>query len=180
MSGVPLLLPEFSQPSPSSSSWQPTKHGLPPNPPPVDEGQVRDQEMAAQRQLMDGKALKKTRPRRTVDYAGGMGRWGLVSCCVYAEAMIIHQVPKLRKTRFNPYYVPHLRPGPSYIIDVSCSQSSDVVLLQTFHVHCSASAAEGLSHQCFHFIMYKIRAYVYKQNTMSCECGDSASKTPRS
>ncbi|KAF8481418.1 WD40-repeat-containing domain protein [Gautieria morchelliformis] len=57
--------------------------------------------MAAQRQLMDGKALKKTRPRRTVDYAGGMGRWALV-----------------RKLRPSPYYVPHLRPGPSYIIDL--------------------------------------------------------------
>ena len=78
MSGLPLLLPEGWQPRPSLSSWQPKQHLLPPNAPPVDEGQVRDQEMAAQRQLMDGKALKKTRPRRTVDYAGGMGRWALV------------------------------------------------------------------------------------------------------
>ena len=93
MPDVPLLLPEYSQPRPSSNSWQPTNHLLPPNPPPVDEGQVRDQEMAAQRQLMDGKALKKTRPRRTVDYAGGMGRWALVSASAYFKVVIV-QSPK--------------------------------------------------------------------------------------
>lgn len=31
------------------------------------------------RQLMDGKTVKKVRPRRTVDYGGPMGRWALVS-----------------------------------------------------------------------------------------------------
>jgi polyadenylation factor subunit 2 len=75
---VPELLPDFAKPRPSTSSWQPTKHLRDPNPPPVDEGQLKDLEIAAQRQLLDGKALKKTRPRRTVDYGGGMGRWALV------------------------------------------------------------------------------------------------------
>ncbi|TRM59843.1 hypothetical protein BD626DRAFT_506592 [Schizophyllum amplum] len=27
--------------------------------------------------MLDGKMLKKTRPRRTVDFNGGMGRWNL-------------------------------------------------------------------------------------------------------
>lgn len=30
------------------------------------------------RQFADGKPVKKTRPRRTVDYNGGLGRWTLV------------------------------------------------------------------------------------------------------
>jgi len=81
---VPVLLPEYAQPKPDTEvSWQPSKYLGQPTPPPVDEGQVKDLEMAAQRQLMDGKALKKTRPRRTVDYGGGMGRWALVSWVGY-------------------------------------------------------------------------------------------------
>jgi polyadenylation factor subunit 2 len=140
MSDVPLLLPEYLQPRLSSSSWQPTKHLLPPNPPPVDEGQVRDQEMAAQRQLMDGKALKKTRPRRTVDYAGGMGRWGLVGACTYSKEPDCSGIIQLRKLRPSPYYVPHLRPGPSYIIDVSCAECPIVEQLQNIHAYFSASS----------------------------------------
>jgi hypothetical protein len=35
-------------------------------------------ELANARQMIDGKLIKKTRPRRTVDYNGGMGRWLLV------------------------------------------------------------------------------------------------------
>ncbi|KAI6125282.1 hypothetical protein EV401DRAFT_1938833 [Pisolithus croceorrhizus] len=35
--------------------------------------------MATARQLADGKVVKKTRPRRTVDYNDGLGRWALVS-----------------------------------------------------------------------------------------------------
>jgi polyadenylation factor subunit 2 len=38
--------------------------------PVVNDRRIHDLELAAQRQLLDGKALKKTRPRRTVDYAG--------------------------------------------------------------------------------------------------------------
>ena len=44
----------------------------------VDDHRIHDLELAVQRQLLDGKALKKTRLWRTVDYAGGMGRWALV------------------------------------------------------------------------------------------------------
>ncbi|KZT11127.1 WD40 repeat-like protein [Laetiporus sulphureus 93-53] len=57
--------------------------------------------MAMARQLMDGKPVKKVRPRRTVDYSGPMGRWAL-----------------LRKLRPNSTYVPYLRPAPPYIIDL--------------------------------------------------------------
>jgi hypothetical protein len=39
-------------------------------------------ELANARQMIDGKLIKKTRPRRTVDYNGGMGRWLLVCCRV--------------------------------------------------------------------------------------------------
>ena len=34
--------------------------------------------IAMARNVMDGKALKKTRPRRTVDYGAMIGRWILV------------------------------------------------------------------------------------------------------
>jgi len=39
-------------------------------------------ELANARQMIDGKLIKKTRPRRTVDYNGGMGRWLLVRCAL--------------------------------------------------------------------------------------------------
>ena len=47
----------------------------------MDDMKLQELEMAAARQMMDGKIVKKTRPRRTVDYNGGLGRWGLVSIC---------------------------------------------------------------------------------------------------
>jgi hypothetical protein len=53
-----------------------------PQPPPVNDQRIHDLELAVQRQLLDGKALKKTCPRRTADYAGGMGRWALVCQCL--------------------------------------------------------------------------------------------------
>ena len=40
-----------------------------------DDQRIHDLELAVQCQLLDGKALEKTRSRRIVDYAGGMGRW---------------------------------------------------------------------------------------------------------
>jgi len=48
----------------------------------VDDHRIHDLELAVQRQFLDGKALKKTRPRRTVDYVGGMGRWALACQCL--------------------------------------------------------------------------------------------------
>ena len=58
------------------------RHLQPPQPPVIDDQRIQDLELAVQRQVLDGKCLKKTRPRRTVDYAEGMGRWSLVSPCV--------------------------------------------------------------------------------------------------
>ncbi|KAI0093825.1 WD40-repeat-containing domain protein [Irpex rosettiformis] len=57
--------------------------------------------MAALRQAVDGRPVKKVRPRRTVDYGGPMGRWTL-----------------LRKMRSQTTYAPYLRPAPPYIIDL--------------------------------------------------------------
>ncbi|KIK19561.1 hypothetical protein PISMIDRAFT_623653 [Pisolithus microcarpus 441] len=100
---VPLLLPPTAIPKPASSEhdWSPKRYLSGPQPPPVDDARVLEQEMATARQLADGKAVKKTRPRRTVDYNGGMGRLAL-----------------LRKHRPNPTYVPSMRPAPPYIIEL--------------------------------------------------------------
>ena len=77
---VPVLLPSNSLPRPSHPTleWTPKRYLTGPQPPPVDDAKVVEQELAAARQLADGKAVKKTRPRRTVDFNGGMGRWALV------------------------------------------------------------------------------------------------------
>lgn len=45
----------------------------------MDDIKQQELEMAAARQMMDGKVVKKTRPRRTVDYTSGLGRWANVS-----------------------------------------------------------------------------------------------------
>lgn len=79
---LPILLPASAIPKPSPSlyhEWKPQKYLSEPQPPPQDDGKVIEQEMANARQMLDGKIIKKTRPRRTVDYNGGMGRWALVS-----------------------------------------------------------------------------------------------------
>jgi polyadenylation factor subunit 2 len=78
---LPLLLPQdlikASAPARGPSEWRPTRYLQPPQPPPPDENRL-DMELAVARQMVDGKVLKKTRPRRTVDHSGGMGRWNLV------------------------------------------------------------------------------------------------------
>jgi hypothetical protein len=77
---LPLLLPTPTTKTTSYPEWKPQRYLQPPQPPIVDDQRIHDLELAVQRQLLDGKALKKTRPRRTVDYAGGLGRWALVRC----------------------------------------------------------------------------------------------------
>jgi polyadenylation factor subunit 2 len=75
---LPILLPDKAIPrSPSTVNleWKPTKYLSAPQPPPTDEGKIQDIDA---RQMLDGKLIKKTRPRRTVDYNGAMGRWALV------------------------------------------------------------------------------------------------------
>lgn len=101
---LPLLLPQKTVSTPSNAfhyEWTPVKYLSEPQPPPMDDMKLQEMEMAAARQIIDGKIVKKTRPRRTVDYNGGLGRWTM-----------------LRKLRPNPIYVPYMRPSPPYIIDL--------------------------------------------------------------
>ncbi|KAG7093587.1 hypothetical protein E1B28_007253 [Marasmius oreades] len=98
----PLLLPPNSITSTRSPrEWTPKAYRQPPQPPPTDDSKTQELELAYARQFMDGKVIKKTRPRRTVDYNGGLGRWFL-----------------LRKLSPNPHFVPYMRPCPPAIIDL--------------------------------------------------------------
>ena len=79
---LPLLLPQSVLEVKSEldpQEWKPSKYLQAPQAPPTDDTKQHDLEMAAARQLIDGKAFKKVRPRRTVDYFAGVGRWTLVS-----------------------------------------------------------------------------------------------------
>ncbi|TFY58670.1 hypothetical protein EVJ58_g6274 [Rhodofomes roseus] len=100
---LPVLLPRKVLPRTEllPREWSPKADLTTTNPPPPDDARTHDQEMAMARQLMDGKTVKKVRPRRTVDYGGPLGGWAL-----------------LRKSRPNSTYVPYLRPAPPYIIDL--------------------------------------------------------------
>ncbi|KAK2460662.1 hypothetical protein APHAL10511_007132 [Amanita phalloides] len=101
-SPLPVLLPQTALPQTLSiRPWTPKRYTSPPQPPPQDDAKLQEQELANARQALDGKLIKKTRPRRTVDYNGGMGRWML-----------------MRKLRPNPMYTPYLRPSPPSIIDL--------------------------------------------------------------
>jgi polyadenylation factor subunit 2 len=75
---LPILLPPSSLSNDLHETWTPTKHLEPPHYVPSEESLRQEQAIAVAKTLMDGKALKKTRPRRTVDYGGSMGRWILV------------------------------------------------------------------------------------------------------
>jgi len=78
---LPVLLPANLLPKPSPTPqlhWKPKKFLSEPQPPPQDDGKLVEQDLANARQMIDGKIIKKTRPRRTVDYNGGVGRWALV------------------------------------------------------------------------------------------------------
>ena len=81
-SPLPVLLPQKAVP-PSSTTveleWSPKRDLDVPVPAPPEDARTHDQEMAMARQAMDGKVVKKVRPRRTVDYGGPLGRWTLVS-----------------------------------------------------------------------------------------------------
>ena len=79
---LPLLLPASvlgAKSEPDPQEWKPSRYLQAPQPPPKDDTKQHDLEMAAARQLIDGKAFKKVRPRRTIDYFSGVGRWTLVS-----------------------------------------------------------------------------------------------------
>ena len=83
MSSLPVLLPTGTLPKTSTVAqldWKPNRFLSEPQPLPQDETKILEAELANARQMIDGKLIKKTRPRRTVDYNGGMGRWLLVGC----------------------------------------------------------------------------------------------------
>lgn len=85
---LPILLPTKVLPQEHSIphiEWTPKKYLDPPQPPPVDDARAQEQELAHARQFMDGKLVKKTRPRRTVDFNGGMGRWAMVRVSVLSS-----------------------------------------------------------------------------------------------
>lgn len=80
-SSLPTLLPQktYSQhQNVSHLEWKPKRYLTDPQPPPQDESKLQEEALANVRLMIDGKLIKKTRPRRTVDYNGGMGRWALV------------------------------------------------------------------------------------------------------
>lgn len=77
---LPVLLPSKTFPvslqEDARLAWKPKRNLELPNPPPMEDPKAIEMDMA--RQLADGKPVKKVRPRRTVDYGGGLGRWALV------------------------------------------------------------------------------------------------------
>jgi hypothetical protein len=80
-SSLPLLLPQKALPQLPNAphlEWKPQRHLSEPQPPPQDESKIQEETLANARLMIDGKLIKKTRPRRTVDYNGGMGRWAFV------------------------------------------------------------------------------------------------------
>lgn len=72
-SSVPYLLPQ-KPPILDENAWRPSKYLEEPEPPGPDLERLA-QEEAAQKAGMDPRAIKKVKPRKTVDYHGGIGRW---------------------------------------------------------------------------------------------------------
>jgi len=143
---LPLLLPASVLGSKSEvdpQEWRPSKYLQAPQPPPADDSKQHDQEMAAARQLIDGKAFKKVRPRRTVDYFAGVGRWTLVSFRLSRPRRVISPRLQLRKTSSSPRYLPYMRPAAPYIIDVRNSLDpmhlyqyfTEYIVLFIRHIH---------------------------------------------
>ena len=87
---LPILLPTSALPQASSSTqWTPKRHLLPPQKPPIDElKEQQETTRALVRRAVEGKMIKRTRPRRTVDYGAGMGRWILVRRIVFYQSRI--------------------------------------------------------------------------------------------
>ena len=87
---LPILLPQKSIPPSlrqgakekqrddpfAHLEWQPKRYLTDPQPPSNEDARLQEEFIA--KQALEGKIVKKTRPRRTVDYNGGMGRWILV------------------------------------------------------------------------------------------------------
>ena len=132
---LPVLLPQNSLSHPQNFThleWTPRRYLSAPQPPPMDDAKLQEQEMANARQAMDGKTVKKTRPRRTVDYNGGLGRWALVRSGLFTESSLREIYWQMRKLRPNPTYIPYMRPSPPHIIDVKTSISLHGLFFLTF------------------------------------------------
>ncbi|EKM83138.1 hypothetical protein AGABI1DRAFT_111633 [Agaricus bisporus var. burnettii JB137-S8] len=86
--------------------------------------------------MIDGKLIKKTRPRRTVDYNGGMGRWAL-----------------LRTLRPSPNYVPNLRPAIPFIIDLLPPKA--------YPDNCSTSLCTKFIHTSTNKIRYPVHVVLW-------------------
>ncbi|KZV70788.1 WD40 repeat-like protein [Peniophora sp. CONT] len=100
---LPILLPPGllkTESEAGPSEWKPKRYLQRPTPPPPDENRL-DMEAAVERGQVDAKALKKLRPRRTVDYAGGIGRWNL-----------------LKRQHTSLRTLPYMRPSPPDIINL--------------------------------------------------------------
>jgi polyadenylation factor subunit 2 len=59
--------------------WRPSRYLEPPRPPPVDSTFAREQEIAQQRLNAEGRAVRKVKPRRTVDFNGELSKMRIVS-----------------------------------------------------------------------------------------------------
>lgn len=126
--GLPILVPGLS--SVPRDIWTPKNHLTRPDPPPPPPDVTPAIEAAAAAAGIDGKTLlKKTKPRRTVDYFGPMGRWFW-----------------MRRMAPSPGYVPHLRPAPPFIIDLlppTAYPDNPSTSLCTKFVHTSTNKVRG-------------------------------------
>ncbi|KIO28139.1 hypothetical protein M407DRAFT_22615 [Tulasnella calospora MUT 4182] len=122
-SSVPYLLPQ-KPPILDEYAWRPSNYLEDPQPPGPDLERLA-QEEAAQKAGMDPRAIKKVKPRKTVDYHGGIGRWN-----------------NLRKTRPNRNYLPAMRPAATYVVDLlppSAYPNNPSTSLCTKFVHSSTN-----------------------------------------
>ncbi|PVG00060.1 WD40 repeat-like protein [Serendipita vermifera] len=126
--GLPILIPNL-KPLPEDI-WKPTKYLIKPEPPAALPDITPAVEAAAQMVGIDGKTLlKKTKPRRTVDYFGPVGRWLWI-----------------RRTAPSPGFVPGIRPAPPYIIDLlppAAYPDNPSISLCTKFVHTSTNKVRG-------------------------------------
>ena len=103
---------------------------------------MQEQELANARQVMDGKMIKKTRPRRTVDYNGGMGRWVLVSRTrlAYVRMHIIYNVDAETSPKLNLRATLETKSSFHYRRMISYFKA----YTQYGHKYCIAVAAKGI------------------------------------
>lgn len=95
-------------------TWEPKRY-LEPNHP--DHEEVLEQaayQAAVTRPPGDSRQQRKYKPRRTVDYMGGVQKWRMVRSGVECVADI-----QLGKRKGLPGYMPPIHPNPSDLINVS-------------------------------------------------------------